>query len=123
MNSAINESSLTGWSAARSSSYRVEVSGWDEQENFFVEKTTLDWSEANGKSIRVRSSIRVESVVFVRLIQPLGGGTGFPVPYRAVKVSGNHLTEHLTVKVEQLQPRMAFRETADTLLSSDAKVA
>ena len=123
MNSAINESSLTSWSATSSSSYRVEVSGWDDKENFFVEKTTLDWSEADGKSIRVRSSVRLESVVFVRLIQPLGGGTGFPVPYRAVKVSGNYLTEHHTVKVEQLQPRLAFRETADTLLPSDSKVA
>ncbi len=123
MNSAINESSLTSWSATSSSSYRVEVSGWDDKENFFVEKTTLDWSEADGKSVRVRSSVRLESVVFVRLIQPLGGGTGFPVPYRAVKVSGNYLTEHNTVKVEQLQPRLAFRETADTLLPSDSKVA
>ncbi|MGA7855412.1 MAG: hypothetical protein WCA15_18985 [Candidatus Acidiferrales bacterium] len=123
MNSAINESSLASWSASSSSSYRVEVSGWDDKENFFVEKTTLDWSAADGKSIRVRSSVRLESVVFVRLIQPLGGGTGFPVPYRAVKVLGNYLTEQITVKVEQLQPRMAFRETADTLLASDAKVA
>ena len=23
--------------------YRVEVSGWDAKENFFVEKTTLEW--------------------------------------------------------------------------------
>ena len=123
MNCEINESSLASWSAICSSSYRVEVSGRDDKENFFVEKTTLDWSEADGKSVRVRSSVRLESVVFVRLIQPLGGGTGFPVPYRAVKVSGNYLTEQLTVKVEQLQPRVAFQETADTLLPSDSKVA
>jgi hypothetical protein len=123
MNSAINESSFTSRSDTSSSSYRVEVSGWDEKENFFVEKTTLDWSEADGKTIAVRSSVRLESVVFVRLIQPLGGGTGFPVPYRAVKVSSNFLNNGLTVKVEQLQPRMAFRETADTLLCSNAKVA
>jgi hypothetical protein len=123
MNSTINETSFTSRSDTSSSSYRVEVSGWDEKENFFVEKTTLDWSEADGKSIRVRSSVRLESVVFVRLIQPLGGGTGFPVPYRAVKVSSNYLNDGLTVKVEQLQPRMAFRETADALLCSNAKVA
>ena len=39
MNSAINESSLDRWAANSSSSYRVEVSGWDDKENFFVEKT------------------------------------------------------------------------------------
>ncbi|MFZ1034387.1 MAG: hypothetical protein WAN72_20530, partial [Candidatus Acidiferrales bacterium] len=80
-------------------------------------------SETGGKTIGMRSSVRLESVLFVRLIQPLGGGTGFPVPYRAVKVSSNYLNDRLTVKVEQLQPRMAFRETADALLASDAKVA
>ncbi len=123
MNSSTSDSIRIGGAAGGSSSYRVEVSGWDDKENFFVEKTTLDWSEAGGKTIGVRSSIRVESVLFVRLIQPLGGGTGFPVPYRAVKVSSNYLNDRLTVKVEQLQPRMAFRETADTLLASDARVA
>ncbi|MFZ0580898.1 MAG: hypothetical protein WA690_25210 [Candidatus Acidiferrales bacterium] len=122
MNSSTSES-LRIAGAAGSSSYRVEVSGWDDEENFFVEKTTLDWSETGGKTIGMRSSVRLESVLFVRLIQPLGGGTGFPVPYRAVKVSSNYLNDRLTVKVEQLQPRMAFRETADALLASDAKVA
>jgi hypothetical protein len=123
MNSDINESSRAAGTANGSSSYRVEVSGWDDKENFFVEKTKLDWNEADGKTIAVRSSVRLESVLFVRLIQPLGGGTGFPVPYRAVKISSNYLNERLTVKVEQLQPRMAFRETAETLLVSRAKVA
>lgn len=123
MNSSMNEALRIGGSAGSPSSYRVEVSGWDEKENFFVEKTTLDWSETSGKTIGVRAPIRLESVLFVRLIQPLGGGAGFPVPYRAVKVSSNYLNDRLTVKVEQLQPRMAFRETADTLLASDTKVA
>ena len=122
MNSSMNESSRIGTTAS-SSSYRVEVSGWDDTENFFVEKTTLDWSEVGGKTIGLRSSVRLQSVLFVRLIQPLGVGTGFPVPYRAVKISANYLNERLTVKVEQLQPRMAFRETADSLLGSDAQVA
>jgi hypothetical protein len=123
MNSSTSESFRMSASAGSTSSYRVEVSGWDDKENFFVEKTTLDWSEAGGKTLGVRSSIRLESVLFVRLIQPLGGGTGFPVPYRAVKVSSNYLNDRLTVKVEQLQPRMAFRETADSLRAADAKVA
>ncbi|MFZ1972495.1 MAG: hypothetical protein WAU89_06595 [Candidatus Acidiferrales bacterium] len=122
MNSSMNDSSLIG-ATGSSSSYRVEVSGWDDAESFFVEKTTLDWSETGGKTIGLRSPVRLESVLFVRLIQPLGGGTGFPVPYRAVKISANYLNERLTVKVEQLQPRMAFRETADSLVGSDAQVA
>jgi hypothetical protein len=32
--------------------YRVEVSGWDAKENFFVEKTTLEW-KPEGQEINV----------------------------------------------------------------------
>lgn len=112
-----------GAAGGGANTYRVEVSGWDDHENFFVEKAMLDWSETEGKTIGLRSAVRLESVLFVRLIRPLGGGTGFPVPYRAVRISSNYLNARLTVKVEQLQPRMAFRETADTLLASDTRVA
>jgi hypothetical protein len=31
--------------------YAVEVSGWDNNEDFFVEKTELHWSEQSGKHI------------------------------------------------------------------------
>jgi hypothetical protein len=112
-----------GVAAGISSRHRVEISGWGDKENFFIEKAMLDWNETHGKTIVMRSAIRLDSVLFVRLIRPPGGGTGLPVPCRAVKVTGNYLSPRLTVKLEQLQPRMAFRETADSLLRSDAKVA
>ncbi len=38
-------------------SYRVEVSGWDAKENFFVEKTTLEWKPDDKKSMLLRSDI------------------------------------------------------------------
>ena len=31
--------------------YRVEVSGWDTSQSFFVEKPELEWNEENGKQI------------------------------------------------------------------------
>ena len=64
--------------------YRVEVSGWDAKENFFVEKTSLDWKEREGKTVALHVAVRVDSVLFVRLLRPLGGGADFPVPHRAV---------------------------------------
>lgn len=68
-------------------SYRVEVSSWDEKENFLVEKTTLDWTEGNGKKIELRAPAAPQAVVFVRLSQQLGGSNRFPVPFRAVEIS------------------------------------
>jgi hypothetical protein len=51
MNSGTNntEAMITG--AHGVNSYRLEVSGWDAKENFFVEKTSLDWREHEGKTV------------------------------------------------------------------------
>jgi hypothetical protein len=93
--------------AAHPGRYRVEVSGWDAKENFFVEKTYLQWKEPTGKTISLRSPVRAESILFVRLLLSLGGGGNFPVPYRAVTVGriGNEVGT--IVSVERLQPRTA----------------
>jgi hypothetical protein len=102
---------LTETCAENATSYRVEVSGWDEKENFFVEKTMLDWSEGSGKKIELRAHVAPQAVVFVRLSQQMGGSNGFPIPYRAVEISARR-DGCMTVVVQQLQPRMAFQETA-----------
>lgn len=103
--------------------YRVEVSGWDAKECFFVEKSTLAWTEMAGKTVALKALVRIGSVIFVRLVQPLGGGSGFPVPYRAVKMEAEREGRGSVVTLEQLQPRMAFRETAAHFVDPAAKVA
>lgn len=91
--------------------YRVEISGWDADEKFFVEKSMLIWTESVGKRVTLKITTRVGSVLFVRLIQPVGGGTTFPVAYRAVEFAADSQSGGGVVTLEQLQPRMAFRET------------
>jgi hypothetical protein len=103
--------------------YRVEVSGWDARECFFVEKSTLAWTEVAGKTVALKALVRIGSVIFVRLVQPLGGGNGFPVPYRAVKLETEREGARSVVTLEQLQPRMAFRETAVHFADPTTKVA
>jgi hypothetical protein len=63
--------------------YPVEVSGWDEHEDFFVEKTELHWSEQSGKHILLLRPIVSGALVFLRLIDPLSIDRARPVPYRA----------------------------------------
>lgn len=96
--------------AAHPGHYRVEVSGWDAKENFFVEKTYLQWKEPAGKTISLRSPVQAESILFVRLLRSLGGGTSFPVPYRAVRVAPVANEVGAIVSVERLHPRAALRE-------------
>jgi len=92
--------------------YRVEVSGWDAKENFFVEKTSLEWGEREGKTVALHVAVRVDSVLFVRLLRPLGGGADFPVPHRAVKVEERDQdTSCKDVGLEQLQPRKGVKES------------
>ena len=61
--------------------YRVEVSGWDKSQTFFVEKSELEWTEESGKYVTLSSAVPDGSVVFLRLIQPLSTDRSQPVPY------------------------------------------
>jgi hypothetical protein len=72
--------------ADQSNSYRVEVSGWDASESFFVERTMLNWGRDEKKEIHLRSVLREGSFVFVRLLQPLTNGNNFPVAYQAQRI-------------------------------------
>ncbi|MBZ5702243.1 MAG: hypothetical protein LAN84_10375 [Acidobacteriia bacterium] len=61
--------------------YRVEVSGWDLDEIFFVEKADIAWDEETGKRVKLRRPLRKGSVVFVRLLQTSAAERGYPMPY------------------------------------------
>ena len=110
---------MAGARKNESNGYQVEVSGWDAEERFFVEKSTLVWSERKGKTVALKSVVRAGSVLFVRLTQPLGGGSGFPVPYRAVECEFRNGGPGRVLMLEQLQPRMTVRETASHLFSAE----
>jgi hypothetical protein len=107
----------------QNSSYRVEVSGWDALENFFVEKTTLDWGLEEKKEISLRSPLREGSVVFVRLLQPLSNSNSFPIAYQAVDVAPNDSTGRMSIHLAQLRPRVPYRETAMSLSQAMCRVA
>lgn len=111
-----------GQEMASISSYRVEVSGWDASDAFFVEKTTLDWSGGDEKEINLRSTLREGAVVFVRLLQQFGKADSFPIAYRAasVKTGDNGRT---LVQLARLHPRTPFKETAGLSNESHSKVA
>jgi hypothetical protein len=105
--------------ADRGNSYRVEVSGWDAKENFFVEKTSLDWRGREGKTVALHATVRLDSVLFVRLLRPLGGGADFPVPHRAVRVEDRSKDASCKdVGLEQMQPRRTVRESVEAAVES-----
>jgi hypothetical protein len=65
---------------------------------------------ARGNSVALHVAVRVDSVLFVRLLRPLGGGADFPVPHRAVKVQEREQDASCKdVGLEQLQPRQGAK--------------
>ena len=92
--------------------YRVEVSGWDKSQTFFVEKSELEWSEESGKQVTLSSAVPDGAVVFLRLIQPLTTDRSQSVPYE---------TEFLSVtpdgqnqfRLHPVSPRVVERSNAN----------
>jgi len=63
--------------------YSVEVSGWDSNQSFFVEKSDLEWNEETGKRVVLSRRVREGSILFVRLLQPTAQERSYPVAYVA----------------------------------------
>ncbi len=91
--------------------YRVEVSGWDSTEDFFVETADLAWSEEHGQKVNLRHPLRQGAVVFVRLLHPTAGGHSFPIPYLVEKVRPGTRAGSCEVCLAQLRPRSAGTPT------------
>lgn len=86
--------------------YRVEVSGWDTAEEFFVEKTDLQWSEESGKQVLLSRAVNPGALLFLRLLHPTSLDRVHPVPYQADPVAnGERLEGQHLVRLVQAQPR------------------
>jgi hypothetical protein len=104
------------------SNYRVEVSGWDAAEAFFLEKTVLYW-DSTRQEIALRSHLRVGTVVFVRLIQPFEAEENFPVPYVVEKNLPIEIDGRTTVSIARLHPKPSYRQEAKALEEARANCA
>jgi hypothetical protein len=84
-----------------SSQYRVEVSGWDVAESFFVEKATLELSQQGDRIVHLRRPVREGLLLFLRLIDSRLSFPALPVAYRIV---------HVDSVPNQLECRVALRK-------------
>lgn len=64
----------------------AEISGWDAEENFFVEKAVLQ-EDRNGNRADLRTRLRVGSLVFVRMIEQTSMNRAVPVTYKVSSIS------------------------------------
>jgi hypothetical protein len=108
---------------SQDSNYRVEVSGWDSRENFFVEKTILDWGNEGKKEITIRTTLRKGCIVFVLLLQSISDKNNFPIAYQTVVVGSKDGNGQMRVTLEQLRPRTGLEEAIGPAGSTTVRVA
>jgi len=60
---------------------RVEVSGWDSDENFFVEKSSLNWDDFTGRHVSLCHMLEDGAMIFVRSMEQFAECKSSPVPY------------------------------------------
>jgi hypothetical protein len=101
---------------AAASTYRVEISGWDSGEKFFVEMADLEWSEEK-KLVHMRHSLRPGAVVFVRLLGNPTRSSVYPVAYKSVQVSFQPELNAYEVLLAQLLPQSNAPDPSDDLLN------
>jgi len=61
---------------------RLEVSAWDKNEMFFVEKSDLAWDEFAGKHVSLEHMLPDGAIVFVRMLQPTAPRPAPPIAYQ-----------------------------------------
>lgn len=102
-------------------SYRVEVSGWDLGDNFFVEKTMLNWQENGSKRVLLRASLSEGTLVFVRLTGESANGRGVPMTYQVEKIGKDLSNKGHEVELERLHPK--FSEHKQREIHEEQEVA
>lgn len=62
--------------------HRVEISGWDMDEQFFVEKTEIAWNESSEEMrLKLSRPLRKGTVIFVRHLQVAMMQRAYPLAY------------------------------------------
>ena len=85
--------------------YRIEVSGWDLNDFFFVEKTELLWSEGGEKRLLLHHALSEGAVIFVRLMAPETSSGLVPVAYQVENVKPMNSTGLCEMRLLQVHPR------------------
>jgi hypothetical protein len=87
--------------------YAVEVSGWDQEEKFFVEHTRLEWHAQNPKKVVLRHLIKTGTTVFLRLLKSANPPPILAVAYRAVRIQPAAERDCSEVQLDQLWPEQS----------------
>jgi len=103
--------------------YRIEISGWGLDNNFFVERTDLLWTSEGGKRVQLRRTLREGAIVFIRLLASEQANGSVPVAYEVREVIPMDRNGRCQIQLERLHPlgKESSKRKNASKLSEDSK--
>lgn len=95
---------------AEQASKIAEISGWDAEENFFVEKTVLQ-EHCEGNKAGLHARLRVGSLVFIRVPDDASMDRTVPVTYQVSGFTSTARNGAREVYLTRLRPRESATRT------------
>ncbi|HMD30532.1 MAG TPA: hypothetical protein VKG84_01400 [Candidatus Acidoferrales bacterium] len=105
----------------QTSIYRVEVSGWDRDERFFVERAALEWRDGGQKRVLIHRNVRNGAMLFIRLLENSSPSSSFPVAYRVREVCDRDGGTAYEVTLRQIWPSPDGQCTGPTAMLDAAR--
>ena len=85
--------------------WRVEISGWDVGENFFVEKSMLRRCADGSRKVLLHTPLRVGALVFARLTDEPTAERTIPITYQVANINANFSHGGREIQLLQRHPR------------------
>ena len=89
-----------------SGDYRIEISGWGLDNNFFAERTDLLWTADGHKQVQLHRALPEGAIIFVRLLASEPSAGSVPVAYRVQEVEPMDCSGRCQMRLMQVHPRV-----------------
>lgn len=104
-----------GDSSNSRSNYPIEISGWGLDNDFFTERTDLQWASGAEKQVWMHRAVAEGAIVFVRLLCSDPSNSSVPVAYQVERAEPMDRTGRCLLRLAQMHPR-----SGRTLAAQDA---
>jgi hypothetical protein len=103
--------------------YRIEVSGWGLDSNFFVERTDLLWTPGDKRKVQLHRALAEGAILFIRLLVVESPYCSLPIAYRIAEVEPMDCNGRCLMTLTQLHPRAkeSLREKNASKKQGDSK--
>jgi hypothetical protein len=97
----------------------IEASGWDVNEEFFVELSELQWISGGGQRLTLHRALRVGAIIFLRLVHATALGPAFPVSYQVRTVRASNFVGTWELDLAELHRREMCLQNEEPHLVTD----